>query len=366
MVRGARNDLLIMLSIIVATKNRTAFLQRLLKYLAYVRCPYPIYIGDSSESLDLEKNIETIKSLKGTLQIFHQLYPTLEVGPCYAKLGELVSTPYCVCVADGAFLVIKSLGKCVDFLEANKDYAMAHGISILFQLCEEGPHGIFRDEVGLNLLTILEQNSAAERLAAHCSHYLVPLYSVMRTSIWQTIWSHSSLIKNPSIAGEVLASCYSVLFGKIKQVNCLYLVRHIHSRRTHLEMIDHWFIKPDWSEIYQIFRRCLASELAKQDMIPLERGYEIVDTTFATYVRNQYRTDFLKTNPTLYSKLKATMKRIPGIQSSVLPLRKIIKTYLNKKDISLMALRRPSSPYHDDFMPIYQIVTQSNGPSRSL
>ena len=355
-----------MLSIIVATKNRPLFLRRLLQYLAAVQCPYPIYIGDSSEAPEVEKNTETIKSLKGALPIFYHLYPELEVGPCYAKLGQLVSTPYCVCVADGAFLVIKNLSKCVDFLEANKDYAMAHGISILFQLEGEGPHGVFRDEVGSNLLTVLEQKSAAERLAAHCSHYLVPLYSVMRTPVWQAIWSHSGLIKNPSIGGEVLASCHSVIFGKIKQLDCLYLVRHMHNRRTRLETIDQWFLKPDWSETYQVLRDCLASELAKQDVIPIEQAYEIVDKIFAIYVRNQYRYGFLKTNPTFYSRLKATMKRIPGMRNRVLPLKKMIKAYFNKKDISLRALRRSSSPYHDDFMPIYQIVTQSKDASRSF
>lgn len=146
---------------------------------------------------------------------------------------------------------------------------------------------------------------------------------------------------------ELLPCCLSVILGKIKQLDGLYLIRQDHGKRIVLPNWFEWITNEAWYPSYCTFRDCLAEAIACKDGITLEEAKLVVEKAFAGYLAHF----ILKYNPT-NSQWRSIAKQIPGartIWDTLKPLR-------NKYCLS--NLLKPGSPYYKDFMPIYNIVTQ--------
>lgn len=347
------------LTIIIVTKNRPEFLNRLLQYFVKTHCRHWIYIADSSDASHIEQTRQIVKELEDPLNILYKECPGMTVSGCHRELAQLISTPYMVCVADGAFLITPSLDQCVQFLENNPDYAIAHGVAALFTLDnEDKPYGSFASVCSYSLPRV-EQKTAAERLSYHLSHYTVSMYCVMRTSVWLACWIDTKPVKNPAIAGELLPCCLSVVHGKAKQLDCLYLVRHMHSRRSSLPAtVYDWITSGDWSSVYQVFSRALAETVALQDHIEPNEAYRIVKRAFYPYILGRLtKSGGAKKRPFPHN-TKTILKRIPGVKHWVVPWWRLAKANIHKKELSLPALLKPNAPYHSDFIEIYKIVSE--------
>ena len=119
-----------MISLLIPTLNRPAFINRLLNYYSHNYFEGNILIGDSSKDNNLTKNINTIKSFEKKLNIFHYHYPNHNPAQAYSKLLNEVNTDYVAIVMDDDYLVPKSINKCINYLENHKDYSSANGIGI--------------------------------------------------------------------------------------------------------------------------------------------------------------------------------------------------------------------------------------------
>ena len=69
-----------MLGVIISTKNRSELLIRTLRYYSKTKNPPKIYIGDSSEGINLENTINQVKNVRHKLNIQHFKLPGMNSG----------------------------------------------------------------------------------------------------------------------------------------------------------------------------------------------------------------------------------------------------------------------------------------------
>jgi len=101
-----------MIGIIIPTINRSEFLIRQLDYYVKVKCPYTIYIGDSSDKYHAEKNQQGIKKCGNKIRIAYCECLGLSAKQAMNKLIENIKEKYCAVIGDDDFLIPKSLSKC--------------------------------------------------------------------------------------------------------------------------------------------------------------------------------------------------------------------------------------------------------------
>lgn len=272
-----------MLTVIIPTKNHPEFLDRLLGYFEEHRLSYPIRIGDSSEGEFLKQTSQVIQRWSKKLQIFHHEYADQSVTECHQILSQEITTPYSVCVSDGAFLIPKTLQKAVQFLEENQEYTIAHGKGLTFSLKQKGPYGTLQ-KLGTYSMPSREESTALERLKAHFECYRVTMYCVMRANVWKTIWKEAPQLRQNSLSSELLPCFHSILTGKVKELEDLYIVRQRHATSNRLPSILTWFLHPEWSADFSLFCNILGQELTKQDKISPEEALKEVRDGFLRYL----------------------------------------------------------------------------------
>lgn len=334
-----------MITLLIPTMNRSDFLIRQLNYYRDIVFRGHICIGDSSNTKHIERNKRAIKALQGNLNIVYQEYPHLNNAECVQRLLDFVSTSYAALVPDDDFLVPAALEQCALFLDKHPDYSAAHGMGVVVRLQSSGAYGKVR-WVCRYRQPVIEGEKASQRLLSHLSNYSVTLFSVHRVESWRMMYRDISLLTDRTFAMELLPCCLSVLQGKVKELDCLYLVRQSHGQRYLLPNQHDWINSPNWSSSYQVFCHCLARELARQDRVSMDKAEEVVKQAFQSYLAHWSSTS---------NRLREAIQAFPGTHQVWHTLQSL---NLRRRDgISLAALLHPSSSYHADFMPVYRAVT---------
>ena len=342
-----------MITLIVPTLNRSAFLIRLLRYYNEVGFEGCICIGDSSNTEHVERTKGVIETLRGKLNIVYQEYPGICDSACVKLLVDIVSTPYAAFVADDDFLVPDALNQCAKFLGEHPDYAAAHGMGITITLDSKGLYGQIV-QCGRYRQSVIEAESASQRLNDYLTHPSAILFSVHRIESWRAMYRGVHLLKDRAFGGELLPGCKSVILGKSKELDCLYLVRQIHAQRYLLPDVYDWITSPEWYSSYLVFRDSLAETLALQDNISIEKAEKAVKQAFWPYLATglsqqpDFRRDFC-------NRWRQVAGTIPGARCMWQLLRSLRSKQHFK--LSLRELLRSSSPYHADFMPVYKALT---------
>lgn len=355
-----------MLTLCVPTMNRPAFLARLLRYYADARVPYWFFIGDSSDPESAQRNQRTVASWQGTLKIRYQHSPGCSACACLEQLSLEITTPYCAFLGDDDFLCIAALEQCVAFLEGHADYGAARGMGLMFQTEDNRPHGAFGN-VGYYPQAALEASTGMKRLREFFteSQYAL-LFAVHRTATWQAMFRGLSAlpgIRNRNeFKDELIATCVSVIRGKLKALDCLCLVHQVHEDSYHFPHVYDRLTDPAWLPSYQAFHERLVEELSRQDGASAEEARTVIREVFwpylATQVIHDWRIDTAARLTRDPSRLRWLARKLPGARRGWRALRSMAQRA--RDPWSLPALLHPSSPYHADFMPIYRLVT--SGP----
>jgi len=292
-----------------------------------------VLIADSSNPEDLKANIQFINKIETKLHVDHHIFDSkISLSEKYRLVLPDINTPFVVICADDDFLVPSSLKKAVEFLKVNPHYSVAQGYAASFELRDSLVHGEIKT-LNCNTQRSIEHISAAERLVDHLRHYSLTYYSVHRTDqIWRIFEKRAEFDKKTELLiphfrfRELLTSCLSVIQGKAKKLDCLLMVQQSHpmsvSHKQKSYSLWEWIAVPGWSDEYKKFRYCLAEELARQDGISMAEAKYIVKYAFWLYV--------------------ALNRFNPQEQND---------------QLTLPALLRRSSPFHEDFMPIYRAIT---------
>jgi len=342
-----------MITLLVPTMNRSDFLIRMLRYYEKVSFEGCICIGDSSNSEHVERTKRVIATLRDKLNIIYREYPDLNGAVCLKRLLDFVSTPYAAFVADDDFLVPSALNQCAKFLEEHPDYAAAHGMGIAIGLDSEGLYGRVAQCVHYQQ-PVIEAESASQRLCEHLSHYSVILFSVHRIESWRAMYRDVHLLRDNSFGAELLPCCKSVILGKSKELDCLYVVRQNHAQRYPHPSMYNWIISPEWYSSYLVFRDSLAEALTLQDNISIEKAKKVIKQAFLSYLSM-----YLSLKLGSWKGLRKHWRQIAGTIPGVRRIWQLLHSLRPKQhsELSLSALLRQSSPYHADFMPVYKALT---------
>lgn len=332
-------------SLLVPTKDRSEFVERLLNYYADRRFTGRLIIGDSSGPFHRDQTLRAVGRVAACLDVVHLELKGLTIGPCLKELVHQVTTPFAAVLPDDDFIVPTSLAACVRFLQLNEDYACAHGqgVTVILDTNSLSGNVVYCSHYPQ---PSLEAPSAVERFREHMAGYSVSLFSVHRTESWRVMMDHSDRIEDVPFSAELLPCCLSVVLGKVKNIDGqLYLVRQSHNRRLQLPMMVDWVMSPRFYPGYALTASRLVQELMRCGQVDPETAEEIVKDGFRTYIglgvglrRSLGRDDWML-----------------GIARRVWHLLRAIRP-IPRSQWDLQALLKESSPYHKDFLPIYRAL----------
>jgi len=376
----AENRSQTMLSLCIQTKNRPEFLIRLLTYYYDLGFPGPIFIGDLSNHREhLDRVKEAVRGFSGRLDILDTEYPDASGDGCNRQLLDLVSTPYVAFVSDDDFVVPSALHRCVQFLENCPGYSSAHGLATLFQVEANAAYGAVKD-AGHYRQPVFAAATASQRLTSLLSNYSVPLFSVHRAETWRAMYRNTFLIQEwRHFGAELLPCCISAIKGSAKQLDCLQMARQvrdatydplggvdnsggdgqaaINASASHLKGLA-WLASKNWLPSYEIFRNLVADELAREDGISQGQAQDVVTQAFQMYLANMLSEKSGLRTCGSRERLLRTARAMPLVRWAWRNVTPFMSG--DRCQMPITALLRRSSPYHTDFMPIYQAITSTS------
>jgi glycosyltransferase domain-containing protein len=344
-----------MLTIVIPTKNRSDFFLRLLPYYRDQSFSHKIMIADSSTPESVAQTKRVIDSAGSNLKIEHRLYDA-EIS-YVDKISDAltrVQTPFSLLGADDDFFVPSGLDSAARFLSEHSDYAVAHGEAFTFEVKDGAVFGAIEKVNRYDQRTI-DQSTAIERLAKHFSLYTTTYYSVHRTDRLRGNLQKRLKSDTDLAFGELMAGAFSLIQGKAKKLDALFMVRQGFVPKEYEKLFDvlDWIATPGWGEQYERFRDCLVEELYNLEGVEGAEAREIIKSAFSDYLSSALKPR--RPSALAESKVKEAMRAVPGARQVWRGLRSLHPKV--NSEINLPALLRPSSIYHAEFMPIYRAIT---------
>jgi glycosyltransferase domain-containing protein len=203
-----------LLTVVLISHNRPAFLARAMKY--YGALPCKVLVLDSAT-----------ERFSGELpEVDYRHVPQFAYSGFQAKIGygvEQVTTPYMVLAADDDFIVHDALHQSVDFLEENDDYGMCHGYCLMYLTLGDSVSYYRRDK---KVCEDYASERPQDRVVEYMRQYLPPFYAVTRTGLMKS-W-YSLLPAGTSFQWQEIGHVYYMLAcAKARILPTAYVVREI-------------------------------------------------------------------------------------------------------------------------------------------
>ena len=275
-----------LINVIIPTSNRPKFLNRLLGYLLMARLKSKIYVADGSDPDYKIINQQIIKKRSKNLNIEYKSYPPeINSNTRLCMVLENIPTKYVVVCADDDFIVPDSVMECVNFLESNLDYSLAHGRCAQLKFSQPDPE---KDPITQCIpypTNHLPEPEAAQRLRKHFVNYAPTFYSVHRLEVLQRSLNLQDENTDGHRFGELLASGVSVLQGKVHCLDRLSLVRQTHSSNNS-QFVSSWgylALRPDFYNKYSRFKNTLAIELYQNSHLSIDEALPKIEEAFLAF-----------------------------------------------------------------------------------
>jgi glycosyltransferase domain-containing protein len=344
-------------TLFIPTMNRPDLLFRLIDYYDSLRFNGKIIIGDSSITEVFIKTASTLRYYVDRLDIEHYHFPGLRQGAAVLEMNKFLTTSYACLLGDDDFIIPTTINNCIEFLENNNDYIAVNGSGVCIASSSGDSSHI--STASFYCQTIMEEVNASDRLLKHFENYSVSLFSVFRSEIWLKMFNNIPLPSelpqccDNSFASELLPCCLSVVYGKIKQIDGLYLIRQVHDNRYLLPTWYSWITNEIWYSSYMYFRNQLAKAISIKDQISFVKAEDIVDLAFSIYLAKIIPNSTIKSNW-----LIDNIRKNPVLSRVIRNIRDLLYSKITSRGkISLSSLTNPSSPYYKDFVPVFNMVT---------
>lgn len=230
-------NILSKLTIVIITYNRQNFIERQLEYWKDI--PISLMIIDGSNT---PLNNECLKNSYPNLTYIHSFTSFSERIGIASKLKK---KEYTIFLGDDEFYSVRALQNCVLFLENNQDYVSCMGQCVAFKVAGNKIVGNPIYEEFFERKN--DHNSNFERIYYHMSNYTCSsIYSVIRTSVWDTAFSLIPKLNCNVFAIEEYQIELAVAFiGKTKILNELLWFRSFevnsHSHNKKLNYFTEWW-----------------------------------------------------------------------------------------------------------------------------
>lgn len=354
------------LTILVPTKNRPHFLERMLNYYAEVGCPFPIRIGDASDPAEYEEDRELVYRYRTRLNLFHDSHqPDFSAHASTVSNLEKSDTPYSVYCGDDDFLVPRQLARGVEFLEQHPDYSSFSGFSLwLYVRQDAGRLTIWQTKpVSLRNFTA---DTPEKRVVDWSYPAAMNSFAIQRTHQMRWNWELSApLCEDGDLHGAPLREiCYnalSVMAGKSFCTPDLYhvMLRHDDKRFASGSSMDVFERVLGWKkENVDRTLSVLANVLQKHEGFDLDKytrdvAWAVLSGWILTVLGRVHKRRLAAcgfTELTTVSKksLRQFVADLPGAR----PLYRLIMG----NGVSVNELVNPSNVYHKDFMPVYKVL----------
>lgn len=220
-------------SLIIVSRNRPAFLLRLLRYYRDCSLRAPIFLGDSSAGEACAQVRAAVEGFRETLDINFSAYP--EDVPVLDKLRteySKVATTYVAWVGDDDFLLPVALEAGTQVLDRQPDCAAIIGRAAVFSVADDAATGKIQT-LGDYAQRAVGQHRAGDRLLAQARQGSAFTYSLRRTALAQKILAAlNSRLWPDDVFGyyffEVLDGFITAVSGKVIAVDQLKMVRQVH------------------------------------------------------------------------------------------------------------------------------------------
>jgi len=353
-----------MISLLIPTINRSDFL---IKYLIYLKCENfdgQVLIGDSSEEDHYKKTEIFIANFKCKFEIKQYPLPNLYPHKCIQEMQNDIRYPYSMYICDDDIIVVNTLKKCIKYLENNPDYSAVGGVAIAALISKNNYSKIVTTK--RYPVREITGGSSADRINDLMRNYYVIGYSLSRTDQFKKRWPKNVLNHDKALGTEVLPCAYTVAQGKVKMLEDLFVVRQIHERRIILPNFIDTILQPHWSSSANFCIEYLAKYIASSDSISFDEASSMSHASWEGYL-NDCLYGHLKEkqkNISHYIKLFEKIRSLIKSQAKIRKMFQILRlhlTDLDQKETKLQFLLKPSSPFHNDFMPIYNVITNNDG-----
>lgn len=220
-------------SLVVISRNRPAFLARLLQY--YVNCGLkaPILLGDASSGDASAEVREVVGAFRGRLDLSVTIYdPEVAVFERLRSEFAKVGTPLVAWVGDDDFLIPSALDEGAALLEARSDCAALIGKAISFTVEADGARGAIVGR-GDYLQAPAAEERTTDRLLTQAVQGVAYCYSLRRTALAQRIMSHMDPDLWPDdVLGyyffEMLDGYITAIDGRIVALDRLMMARQVY------------------------------------------------------------------------------------------------------------------------------------------
>ncbi|WP_426204916.1 glycosyltransferase family 2 protein [Pseudomonas sp. TWP3-1] len=210
------------LTVVLISHERPAFLRRAVRF--YSSLPCRILVLDSS--------VEAQPGMAAQFaNVDYRHLPQYGYWGIRAKLAygvEQLQTPYMVFAADDDFLVHDALHEAVAFMQANPDYSLCHGYSMMYLALPNSVSYYRRDK---KVCEDYCSDLAQERLTEYMRQYLPPFYAVQRTAIlrdWYAAMPEDTIFQWQ----EVGHTWYMLARGKARILPIPYVVRELNYEQS--------------------------------------------------------------------------------------------------------------------------------------
>jgi len=274
---------------VIPTHNRPQYLRRTLRYLSSCATSYPVIVADSGDKESRITNTSTVSSFS-SMDI---LYRTFDASPepfggFESKIIDALNhsnSKYCVLLADDDFIAGDGICQCVDFLERNPGFAVAHGDYLYFWVDTS------RKCVGWKPVyegKSLTHPDPAFRLKYHLSHYPsdTTFYAVHQTAflkhvLLQVIESGLQSV----VFRELYSTGITVIHGKTKCLNIFYSAKDRYSGRVQsVPDIRRLRAGRAYRQEENRFKDALASYLFEHSTLSAEASRAAVEAALSGYL----------------------------------------------------------------------------------
>ena len=142
-------------------------------------------------------------------------------------------------------------------------------------------------------MPILEQGTPLERLTFLLTHYGVTLFSVMRTPLFQHIFSDLNRVEDSTFRDELIPCSLVAVTGKVAELPLPHVIRQSHPRRHQLPPIDEWIRSDAFSRSARDYNDRINTEIAS---IQRQESKEVPELSWGAlriYIARQMAKDVL-------------------------------------------------------------------------
>jgi len=290
------------LTILIPTINRHEFLARTLDYYRIVGFRGHIFIGDSSDDKQAQKNKDLIATTKELNITYHTCPdpPYLHSGMCVREMNKKIPTKYAVFQGNDDFFIPSGLQQCIDFLNSSpNEYIAAHGRRCAIKIVNDKPYGKINDIAKPCFGRDWADENFSHRWQRYVRRSYCNQFSVHRTNIWKKMYEQVHLIPSRHWGAEFLPCSLNAILGKTKQLDCAYAVRQNYNVFRQAKIFDDMCMD-DWALSIRRIRRILTENNIPSDIVYSYLWFHVSSRSLTQYsmqYEDKEESDKIKPNP---------------------------------------------------------------------